>query len=332
MVIVESTPAGRRGILAWASIVVATAAIAIVVWVVTTLGATLVHLHPAYPVVLGAVLLIAPLALWRNIVRRVRRRGWRAVARAVTLVLAAACVAAIAWLKPFAAAQPALTAMRSDAFVRVIETATQITMAPRGETAPAAQREVGVFFQPGALVDARAYAAVLRPLARAGHPIVIAKQPLNIAFLATGAFDAARDAHPAVTSWVLGGHSLGGTVAALQADSGQTTSRAPAVGLLLYASYPAGDLSSSLRIPVESISGSRDGLATPAKISASRSDLPADTRFTVIRGASHAQFGSYGPQPGDREPTIPDQDARTQIAAASLSFLAVISAEGGSGR
>ncbi|WP_417561704.1 alpha/beta hydrolase [Microbacterium sp.] len=330
--IVQSSPAERRDILAWASVVVAAAAIAVVVWVVVTLGVTLVHLHPAYPVVLGVALVLAALALWRNFVPRVRKRGWPAAARAVTMVLAAAGVATIAWLKPFAAVQPALAAMRSDAYVRVTETATQITMAPWAATAPAAQSEVGVFFQPGALVDARAYAAVLRPLAWAGHTVVIAKQPLNIAFLATGAFDVAREAHPAVTSWVLGGHSLGGTVAAMQADSGQNTSRGPAVGLLLYASYPAGNLRSSLHILVESISGSRDGLATPAKISMSRSDLPVDTRFTVIRGASHAQFGSYGPQPGDREPTITDEDARTQIAAASLSFVAGMSAGGGKGR
>ncbi len=34
----------------------------------------------------------------------------------------------------------------------------------------------------------------------------------------------------------------------------------------------------------ESVSGSEDGLATPAKIEASRADLPADATFTVIEG------------------------------------------------
>ena len=73
---------------------------------------------------------------------------------------------------------------------------------------------------------------------------------------------------------------------------------------------------------MESVSGSRDGLATPAKIAASRADLPADAGFTVVDGASHAQFGSYGAQPGDGIPTISDEQARTLISEATLRFVA----------
>ena len=51
-----------------------------------------------------------------------------------------------------------------------------------------------MFFQPGARVDPRAYAAILRPLAESGHVVVIVKQPLGIAFLATGALDADNSA------------------------------------------------------------------------------------------------------------------------------------------
>ncbi len=232
-------------------------------------------------------------------------------------MLAVGWVAAMVWLRPFAAVQPALAAMRSDASVEVTESATRIVLAP----ATGAPSEVGVFFQPGARVDARAYAAVLRPLAEAGHPVVIAKQPLGIAFLALSAFDSARSAQAEVQRWVVGGHSLGGTVAVIQADATDADRSAPAVGLLLYASYPAGDVRGSLTTAVESVSGSKDGLATPAKIQASRADLPADATFTVIDGASHAQFGAYGPQPGDGIPTITDEQARTLISGASLRFV-----------
>ncbi len=222
------------------------------------------------------------------------------------------------WLRPFAAVQPALAAMRSDADVTVTESATRIVLAPSGS---AATSDVGVFFQPGARVDARAYAAVLRPLAQAGHPVVIAKQPLGIAFLALDAFDGARADQPEPTRWVLGGHSLGGTVAALQADDADSDATAPAVGLLLHASYPAGDVRGSLTAAVESVSGSRDGLATPEKIRASRADLPADATFTEIDGATHAQFGAYGIQPGDGTATISDGEARRLISEASLRFV-----------
>jgi dienelactone hydrolase len=119
----------------------------------------------------------------------------------------------------------------------------------------------------------------------------------------------------------VGGHSLGGTVAAIQAHAADADRSAPAVGLLLYASYPAGAVRGSLTAAVESVSGSNDGLATPAKIEASRVDLPADTTFTVIEGGTHAQFGSYGAQPGDGIPTISDERARTLITEASLRFV-----------
>ena len=303
----------------WQWVVRAVAALALVAvaWVCVTAWAPVVHAHPAYPVLLALTVLGACAALWRARRPRAGPGTWGLVGRGLLLVLAVGWVGAMLWLRPFAAVQPALAAMRSDASVEVTESATRIVLTPAAGTAS----EVGVFFQPGARVDARAYAAVLRPLAEAGHHVVIAKQPLGIAFLALPAFDAARSAQPEVQRWVVGGHSLGGTVAAIQADGADADRSAPAVGLLLYASYPAEDVRGSLTAAVESVSGTRDGLATPAKIAASRADLPADSTFTVIDGASHAQFGAYGAQPGDGIPTISDEQARSLITGASLRFV-----------
>lgn len=80
----------------------------------------------------------------------------------------------------------------------------------------------------------------------------------------------------------MGGHSLGGVIAAREADDADEDTVAPVVGLLLYASYPANDISGTLDARVESISGSRDGLATPDKINASHADLTPDAQLTVI--------------------------------------------------
>ncbi len=231
-------------------------------------------------------------------------------------MLGAAWLVLTAWLQPHSAVEPALTAMQSDSSVSVTETTTQIVLTPRQGADP-----TGVFFQPGALVDARAYAAVLRPLAEDGHIVVIAKQPLGIAFLATRALDTARSEFPKVAGWVVGGHSLGGTVAAFEADADDKAAQHPAVGLMFYASYPANDISSSLTIPVLSVSGSRDGLATPDKIRSSRANLPSGALFVVIRGAVHAQFGAYGPQSGDGTPTISNADARRQISDNSVQWV-----------
>ncbi len=158
-------------------------------------------------------------------------------------------------------------------------------------------------------------------MAEAGFPVVIAKQPLGIAFLATGAFESARDAAADVERWVVGGHSLGGTVAAMDAQDHDADVEAPVSGLLLYASYPASDLS-TLSSAVLSISGTLDGLTTPLDIESSRADLPPWTQFLAVDGAVHASFGDYGPQPGDGVATISHDDARSQISGASVDFIA----------
>ncbi|TFB94784.1 MULTISPECIES: alpha/beta hydrolase [unclassified Cryobacterium] len=299
----------------WAGRVVATLGVIVTAWAALSTGSMLVHGHPAYLVLLVltfAVSLTVALRSW--LTRTVRHRG-RTGIRGVLVALSLGVIALAWWLVPSSAVEPALSAMDSDTSVTVTETADQIVLQPTG-----AVSEVGVFFQPGARVDARAYAAVLRPLAAAGHVVVIPKQPFGIAFLSTGAFGSARAAHPPVERWVVGGHSLGGTVAAMDAQSFAGASTDPVVGLLFFASYPANDLS-ALGAGVLSISGTNDGLATPDKISASKASLPADARYLVIEGGVHAFFGDYGPQSGDGEQSISQDAARAEISAASVDFV-----------
>lgn len=317
----ERAARSPRRLPGWPAAVVGAFGLIVVSWVCLSSWDAVRHSHPAYPVLLALTALCSLVTLALALVRRRRgRRGRLPLALQVLGLLAGAlAIAGIGWLRPLTAVEPALAALRSDKALVVQETFDTIVIAPRDGTRPS-----GLFFQPGARVDARAYAAVLRPLAEDGHTVVIAKQPLGVAFLAIGAFDDARAAHPNVTSWVLGGHSLGGTVAAIQAGDGQQDSTAPAVGLLLYASYPATDMSSDLRIPVLSIAGTNDGLATTDEIEATRSDLPPGARFELIDGASHAQFGSYGPQAGDGIPTVSNDEARVRIADLTREFIGTI--------
>ncbi|WP_278236095.1 alpha/beta hydrolase [Isoptericola sp. AK164] len=295
---------------------VAVGGLAVVAWALATAWGAVVHGHPAYAVLLVLTVLGCVAALWRSRRPTTARGRARRVLGVVLTVAAIGWIGAIAWLRPFVAVEPALEATGSDDVVTVTQTPTRVELTPVGESSGTA-----VLFQPGAKVEARAYAAVLRPLAEAGHTVVIVKQPLSIGFLATGALDAARADLPAVERWVVGGHSLGGVVAAMEADAADTDATAPAVGLLLYASYPAGDVGDTLTAAVESVSGTEDGLSTPEAIEASRADLPAGSSFTVVDGAVHAFFGDYGPQPGDGTPTISHDDARQQISAASRAFV-----------
>lgn len=307
--------------MAWVMRTVAAVSLGVVAWACLTAWPAVVGGHPLYAVILvltGVVgLAVAALSFAPRPPRPAS--AWRRVGRIVLGVVAASWLVLVAWLRPFPAVDPAPAAMVPDGAVTVTRTAARIELVPT--TGPPA---VGLVFQPGAKVEARAYAAVLRPLAEAGVLVVVPQQPAGIAFLAMGALEAARSAHPEITRWVVGGHSLGGTVAAMDAEAHDTDAEAPVVGLLLWASYPASDLSDSLTAQVLSVSASEDGLATPETIEASRSDLPPGTTFTVVEGASHASFGDYGPQPGDGTPTIEADDARAQISAASLAFLSAL--------
>ncbi|MCU0312739.1 MAG: alpha/beta hydrolase [Solirubrobacteraceae bacterium] len=243
------------------------------------------------------------------------RRGGRWTAlRIVGVITSLAFGALLIWLRPFTATERALTALESGGGVRVDESATRIRLEP--EAAPAGR--AALVFVPGARVDPRAYGAALRPLAAAGHPVVIVKPPLGIGLLARGAagaeLDAAReDGRPAVA----GGHSLGGTAAAMAAEEDGA-----ADGLLLWASFPANDaLAGREDLAAASVSGTRDGLATPQDIADSREDLPPRTRFTAVPGAVHADFGDYGDQRGDGTRAISHEAAQAAIAAASLDLL-----------
>jgi pimeloyl-ACP methyl ester carboxylesterase len=221
----------------------------------------------------------------------------------------------IGWLAPSVAAEPAQSALSAPSGYTVFEDAAQIVLTPKGDIQPTA-----LFFQPGARVDARAYATVLAPVAQSGHIVVIPKQPLGIAFLSTTVFESTRTQFPQAKNWVVGGHSLGGTVAAIDAEKFCGTQSEPVVGLLLFASYPATNMS-NLSCPVMSISGSRDGLATPDKIHSSAANLPGSTTYIFIEGGVHAFFGDYGTQAGDGTPTISQTQAREQISQASVEFM-----------
>jgi hypothetical protein len=311
----KAPSASRERVLAWSSRVISAGTLLVVAWIAITAFPMLFHGQPAYGVLLLATTIVAVLAsvfAWRA--RAFSPRG-RQTLRTIGLVAAIVWVVLIGWFAPSVATPTAVAAMTSSSGVTVTESASEIVLTPTRSVAA-----TGLFFQPGAKVDARAYVAVLRPIAASGHVVVIPKQPLGIAFLSLDAFDTAKDQFAAVTNWVVGGHSLGGTVASITANSYCNAAHEPVVGLLLFASYPATDID-SLKCPVLSISASNDGLATPEQIQSTKHLLPASTRYVQIRGAVHAFFGDYGTQSGDGQPTISHGAARAQISTLAGAFL-----------
>jgi hypothetical protein len=176
----------------------------------------------------------------------------------------------------------------------------------------------GLMFYPGGFVDPRAYAPFCRVLAEKGYFVVIVPMPLDLAALNPAAGTAAYREHRFIRKWAIGGHSLGGAMAARFAHQDSTRFH----GLLLFASYPDGSNDLSKRgITVMSVSASLDGLATPEKIAETKLLLPASTEYVVINGGNHAQFGSYGKQARDNDAMISSAAQRGLMLEATLRLL-----------
>lgn len=185
----------------------------------------------------------------------------------------------------------------------------------------AGEVDTGFIIYPGGHVDYRAYAPAAREIAAKGYLVVIVPMPLNLAVLDPSAALKVIEAYPEIKHWAIGGHSLGGAMAAhfVFQHPGSMD------GLVLWASYSAGneDLSNS-PIKVLSVSATLDGLSTPAKIEDSRTRLPVDTTWVIIKGGDHAQFGWYGSQAGDNPASISRQEQQLLIEDATVEFLATL--------
>jgi hypothetical protein len=233
------------------------------------------------------------------------------------LILCTLVTLALAWARPFPAEPIALAAMRSGDDIQVSDRLTwfemkRVTQNAKGETV---QPQVGLVFVPGARVDPRAYANILRPVAEAGYLVAVVKPAYGFALPNSSQPDSVIQNHPEIRYWAVGGHSLGGVAASSYADDH------PVTGLLLYASYPASELARNDLIAT-SVSGSADGLATPGDIAEAKPKLPEATRYVVVEGGIHAFFGDYGDQPGDGTPGISREDAQAQIQQATVALLA----------
>lgn len=246
------------------------------------------------------------------------RRRIRYLVIGLATLLVASVVGFVAWASATPAPMPeALSAMRSDSAVEVQAQRWLVFSPSQG------QPKAGLILYPGGRVDPRSYAPAAHAVAARGYLVIIVPMPLNLAVLAPDRAGQVIEQFPQETAWAIGGHSLGGSMASHFARTHPNEIR----GLILWASYPAAsDDLSSIKLAVTSIYGSRDGLATPAKIDASRALLPASTRWLRIDGGNHAQFGWYGPQSGDNPATISREQQQDEIISATLDLMNQVTA------
>lgn len=234
----------------------------------------------------------------------------------ILLILSIFLIGFILWaLTPSGPMPEAMLVMRSTSELSV-ESTQWIVFRPLNQPI-----ETGLILYPGGRVDPLSYAPTAAAIAEQGYLVVITPMPFNLAvFDPNQALDVMR-AFPEIQFWAVGGHSLGGAMAA-----NFTRNNLEFVdGLVLWASYPAqNDDLSTFELSVASIFATLDGLSSPEKIAASRQLLPANTIWTAIKGGNHAQFGWYGDQRGDNLALIDRHKQQDAIIEATVAFLKYI--------
>lgn len=174
----------------------------------------------------------------------------------------------------------------------------------------------GFIFYPGGKVEHKAYIPLMESLASRGVLCVLVKMPFHLAVFDMDAADGIQEQYPEIENWYIGGHSLGGAMAATYLSECVDSYE----GLILLGAYSTEDFSES-DISVLSVYGSEDGVLNREKYEECKSNLPADFQEVVIDGGCHAYFGMYGPQKGDGTPTISNMEQIEMTADAVIGMI-----------
>jgi pimeloyl-ACP methyl ester carboxylesterase len=148
---------------------------------------------------------------------------------------------------------------------------------------------VGFVFYPGGKVEYSAYKPLMEACASRGIACVIVKMPFNLAVFDVNGAEGITDMYPEISEWYIGGHSLGGSMAASYISENSDEYK----GLVLLGSYSTADLSEK-KIEVLSVFGSEDKVMNKEKYNESKINLPANFEEVIIEGGCHAYFGMYG--------------------------------------
>lgn len=163
-------------------------------------------------------------------------------------------------------------------------------------------------FYPGAKVEETAYAPLLGRLAEKGVDVCLLKMPFHLAIFGVNAAERVMKEHP-FDRWYIGGHSLGGAMAAAFAGKHEVN------GVVLLAAYPTGPVEA----PMLMLYGSEDGVLNRERVSAATEYGPAEIH--ILDGGNHAQFGNYGPQKGDGSPAITTEEQQDETVRLILEWM-----------
>lgn len=157
-------------------------------------------------------------------------------------------------------------------------------------------KQTGFIFYPGAKVDAHAYSY----LSSLESNVYIAKFPFEIGFFGTNiASDIIAD-NPQITTWYIGGHSLGGVVASIYYQENTDLIS----GIVYLASYP-----SDIQVDENYIAIFAQNDLIVGDYHDKLSLFPSEN-IEVLQNANHSGFGDYGLQKNDSE--LSDQQMEEQ--------------------
>ena len=190
-----------------------------------------------------------------------------------------------------------------------IDTNNNISFVPEEATA-------GFIFYPGGKVEYTAYIPLMKELASEGVLCVLVEMPFNLAVLDSDAAKGIQEQYPEIEDWYIGGHSLGGSMAASYLSDCEDDFE----GLVLLGSYSTVDLSET-ELSVLSIYGSEDQVMNKENYEEYKANLPADFVEIILKGGCHAYFGMYGAQEGDGIPTITNEEQIRMTEDAIMAFM-----------
>lgn len=181
-----------------------------------------------------------------------------------------------------------------------------------------------LIFYPGALVKPVSYAPLARKLAASGYSVHIIRMPWRMATRGYRQILDLFDLDDPKKSYVLGGHSQGGKMAAqfVYEHPGRID------GLyLLGTSHPRDYDMSGLTIPCLKLYAEFDGMASVGEVMGNKALMPANSEMIMIKGGNHSQFGYMGQLFMDDSPEIEREEQQAIILQQLLDFLKELESE-----
>ena len=243
--------------------------------------------------------------------RYTMRKTVKILIAVAAVLLCAALVILIYVSDSYHASDAALETLRQpNDGITITESKGRIIFAPE-------HPETGLIFYPGGKVQYESYAPLMERCAEQGLLCVLLHMPGNLAVLDMNAAEGIPEEFPEITQWYIGGHSLGGAMAASYVKDHADAYR----GLVLLAAYATDDLTGS-DLEVLSLYGTQDGVLNFKKYAEGKARLPEGFQEIPIEGGCHAFFGSYGIQQGDGVPAISNEEQieKTAQAIAAMAF------------